>query len=62
MRVEGAGSVLLNVPVIPNMEANYHQQKNIQFLGVNAKGEGALAQIEMLLLILILRPIQAWKL
>jgi hypothetical protein len=42
MRVEGAGNVLLNVPLIANMEVNYHQQKNIQFIGVNAKGEGIL--------------------
>jgi len=40
MRVEGSGNVLLNVPIIPNMEVNFHQQKNVQFIGVNAKGEG----------------------
>jgi len=38
MRVEGAGNVLLNIPILSNMEVNYHQQKNIQFIGVNAKG------------------------
>jgi hypothetical protein len=39
MRVEGSGNVLLNVPIIPNMEVTYHQQKNLKFIGVNAKGE-----------------------
>jgi hypothetical protein len=39
MRVEGSGTVLLNVPIIPNMEVTYHQQKNLKFVGVNAKGE-----------------------
>jgi hypothetical protein len=39
MRVEGSGTVLLNIPIIPNMEVTYHQQKNIKFMGVNAKGE-----------------------
>jgi len=39
MRVEGSGTVLLNVPIIPNMEVTFHQQKNLKFMGVNAKGE-----------------------
>jgi hypothetical protein len=39
MRVEGSGNVLLNVPIIPNMEVTFHQQKNLKFIGVNAKGE-----------------------
>jgi len=39
MRVEGSGTVLLNVPLLPHMEVSYHQQKNLKFVGVNAKGE-----------------------
>jgi len=39
MRVEASGTVLLNVPIIPNMEVSYHQQRNLKFVGVNATGE-----------------------
>jgi hypothetical protein len=38
MRAE-AGTVLLNMPIIPNMEVTFHQQRNLKFVGLNAVGE-----------------------
>jgi Ran-binding protein 1 len=34
-----AGTVSLNMPIIPNMEVTFHQQRNLKFAGLNAIGE-----------------------